>query len=376
VAEDPKSQDPADLPVDQSDDEITAPMPAVTDEAIAAAAPARITAPAAARPSGEFDLPAEPPPPAATTAPAAERPDAFEPLDGRDPLGSDPFGVGFDLPADPTQLPPGIERAPRPERPAGARPSGEYGMPAIDGPDGDITTSPTQRAVTSFDLGASDARLKLPETAPSPWKDPPLAEGATESQTIQLTEIVPPEKPEAEDRPPKLVHPVYLSQPAVKAPEKDLSRRRFVLRGGLAVVAVGAGLHAFGRRPVAPGQGDPKPATFGERAFRTLIAAFETILESPEAARRAALQTDLQYGRLGQMASWTFADDLFKLEFVPGGPFEGRRFSRMDREQRRAVLDRWRGSRMVSRRRTQATLERLARYFWVAHGLRGLVEGG
>ena len=260
-------------------------------------------------------------------------------------------------------------------------------IPAIvlpEEPDADISTSPTHRAITAFDLGASDHALKMPAAKPAPWSSqtlPIAAQLERAGVTGQTGENALPEEELAEteegDEEPELVKPVYLDQSTPdEREEQAISRRRFVARGAAILVAAGFGIQAWGRRPMPGGDLGYKPAVFEEADFRTMHRAFEALLGDQEAAGQAASQADLHFARSTASARKQLRSDLALLELGPRHVFDGRRFSRLDPERARAVLEGWRTSSLSSRRRLHADLSRLARYCWATHPARATEAGG
>ena len=252
-------------------------------------------------------------------------------------------------------------------------------IPAIgvpEGPDSDISTSPNQRAITAFDLGASDHALKMPVAKPAPWTEQaepiPLRLERAGLAAATGDHALPDdeddgggEREDDADAPPELVKPIYLDQtdPDERA-AKAISRRRFVARGAAVLVAAGVGMHAWGRRPMSEGDLGYRPAVFEDSDFRTLFRAFEALLGDREAASQAASRVDLLYARLSPAARAELVDDLGLLELGPRHVLDGRRFSRLGPDRARAVLDGWRTSSLGSRRRIHADLQRLARFCW------------
>lgn len=256
-------------------------------------------------------------------------------------------------------------------------------IPAIvtpEEPDADISTSPSQRAVTAFDLGDSDHALKMPAPPPAPWT--PTAESIAvrlEKAGVVTTgdHALPEDDVEGggEDDAPELVKPVYVKQTDPdEEQERAISRRRFIARAGAAVLAAGVGLHAWGRRPMPGGDLGYRPSVFEDGSFRTLFRAFEALLGGEEDAARAASQADLHFARYGAGPRDALVADLSLLELGPRGLLDSRRFSRLDPERAAAVLERWRTSPVQARRRVHADLTRLARHCWATHP--ATLEGG
>lgn len=242
----------------------------------------------------------------------------------------------------------------------------------------DRTTAPNQRAVTAFDIGTVNGRLANRPAVPQPWTagaEPiplrleragvtvPSGEHALPSDDVQ------PEPGEDTPEPPRQAWVSRLEDPARH--ERMLSRRRMLVRSGTALFAAGAFLHAWGRRPLAAPRGRFRPGAFEPGAWRTLARAFEAVLDDEAAAGSAARQADLLYARLGEAARREIEQGLVSLEFWPGGVLDCRRFCRLDRAGAREVLERWRTSPVEARRRTAATLQRLARYAWAAQAADG-----
>ena len=248
-------------------------------------------------------------------------------------------------------------------------------IPAIqmpDGPDADLSTSPNQRAITSFDLGQSDHALKLPPATPTPWTEDvePIAIRLEKAGVTGATgeHLVPFDGDADEPEEPELVKPIFLDQtdPDERS-ERSISRRRFMARVGAVVVATGVGMHAWGRRPIPVETLGYKPSGLDEVHFRTLYSAFRALLGEDEAASRASSQADLRHARLGPVARQALEADLTLLEFGPRGLFDGRRFSRLGPDKADRVLQGWRTSRIAARRRIHADMTRLARFCWATH---------
>jgi len=260
---------------------------------------------------------------------------------------------------------------------------GDQDLPSIDSasnipaigapgePESDISTSPNQRAVTAFDLGASDHALKLPITSPDPWT--PTSESIPirleKAGIVTTGDHALPEEPvdQEEDEAPELVKPVWAPADPVEQDQRAISRRRFIARGAAAAVAAGVGLHVWGRRPMSGSELGYRPSVFEDADFRTLFQAFEALLGDQEAAARAASQADLHFARHGAGPRDAIVADLRLLELGPRGLLQNRRFSRLSPEQARAVLEAWRTSRIDARRRIHGDLTRLARHCWATH---------
>jgi len=257
-------------------------------------------------------------------------------------------------------------------------------LEAIEIPE-DVSTTPTMRAVTDFDLGL---RNLAPQDSPSTWagssarvEDNVSADELEELEGMQITQqtgappVVPPDGSliPAEDLPPAREAPKYVTRPAIAMPTPQVaSRRRFLRNALFAVGGTAVAWNLWGRRPVPVADIGFRPAALTATEFQTLTHAFEAILGDRQAALEAAATADINLQRLGKSSTTRLAADLKVLEFSPRGPVDGRRFSRLSAGAAAGVLRDWGQSRLANRRRIHADLQYLARYSWASRPASGL----
>ncbi len=142
----------------------------------------------------------------------------------------------------------------------------------------------------------------------------------------------------------------------------DPSRRRFLQTGALFGAASVLGWQVWGRRPATFDV--PAPRALPVARFATLITAFDVFLGDRDAAEAAAVELDLFLSGDGadQVAELSLALGL--LEFAPGGFFDTRRFSALDRDAAAAVLEPWATSSLAVRRQIHSALRKAARFIW------------
>ena len=137
---------------------------------------------------------------------------------------------------------------------------------------------------------------------------------------------------------------------------RALTRRGFL--GGGALLALGwAAAFAFGHRPL----GATASPFLGSAARRTLVKAFEAILPSLEDAEIAADGVDGFLAEGDPVPAGQLWMALVLLEHTGGlGPLQIHRFSRLDLEQRRAVLAAWQTSAIGLQRQVFAAVRKAA----------------
>ena len=140
------------------------------------------------------------------------------------------------------------------------------------------------------------------------------------------------------------------------------SRRRFLAGGLFGLAAVGL-WQFWGRRRLAGPP--PTAAALTPAQLRTLEAAFVELLDSPADGRRAAADLDAFLADDPEQAA-LMGLALTLLEHAPAGPLRARRFCRLDREGRAAVLLAWQDSRLGVRRQVHSSLRQAARFIHFA----------
>lgn len=142
----------------------------------------------------------------------------------------------------------------------------------------------------------------------------------------------------------------------------ETSRRRFLKTGALFGVAATVGWQVWGRRPAA--RDVPSPRALASGRFATLVVAFDVLLADREAAEAAALELDsfLAGDGADQLAELSLA--LTLVEFAPGGFFDTRRLSALDRDAAAAVLEPWASSSLAVRRQIHSALRKASRFIW------------
>ncbi|MEZ4241138.1 MAG: hypothetical protein R3F59_34260 [Myxococcota bacterium] len=161
-------------------------------------------------------------------------------------------------------------------------------------------------------------------------------------------------------------------------PVPGLSRRH-LLGGGLLLAAGYVAAHAVGHRPVGGPAG--RALSVGPRA--TLQAALEAQLprDAPVAAITADVDRFLAAGDPVVLGQLDVA--LLLLEHLGGaGPIGFRRFTRLDRDARVAVLERWRVAAFGPKRQIAGAVRRIALFsyysrpaVWPAIGYDGPLVG-
>jgi len=235
------------------------------------------------------------------------------------------------------------------------------------------STARSMRSVTAFDLASQPNHRALPDTD-SPeevWasnKSLRLEDHAPDHEELRVPSGVDLEDelgPEM-DEPPK-PRPRYVTQAAAPAPTPaQLSRRRVLRWSAIAGVGGLVGWQAWGRRPVALTI-DFKPSVLTRKEFGTLLHACEAMLGDADAAARAAMAADQRFQWLGADASARLSANLRSLEMGAGGLLDSRRFSRLDVEEARELLQEGAGSSLAARRRVSAELDYIARWYWASH---------
>lgn len=136
---------------------------------------------------------------------------------------------------------------------------------------------------------------------------------------------------------------------------RALTRRGFL--GGGALLALGwVAAFAFGHRPLGA-----TASSFLGSARRTLVSAFEAILPSLDDAEIAADGVDSFLATGDPVPAGQLWMALVLLEHTGGvGPLQIHRFSRLDVEQRRAVLASWQTSSVGLQRQVFAAVRKAA----------------
>jgi hypothetical protein len=245
-------------------------------------------------------------------------------------------------------------------------------------PEEDEGTGASVQSITDFDIASTISQRALQTVEPKPadlWEGGHQSVADVEPNHIDLSAELDPETgarreselgPEIEEKTPEKPH--YYTRPgsAPLSPEQ-VSRRKLLRNAALAVSGAVVGWNVFRRRPMPALDLAVKPAAITPIDFATLQWAFEAILGDPTAAARAASEADLRMQRLGPGPSERLARNLGRLEMGATGMIDGRRFTRLDLEEAREVLDAWGRSSLPTRRRIRAELEHLARWGWASH---------
>ena len=145
-------------------------------------------------------------------------------------------------------------------------------------------------------------------------------------------------------------------------PMSGLSRRQ-LLGGGALLGAAWLSVHVLGHRSM--GQLD---SPFLGEARHTLDAVFEVLLP-PEADQRSlAAGVDRFMADSNPVTAEQFRMALLVLEHAGGAsPVRTTRFSRRSVEERRAILERWRTSRIGVKRQIYQGMHKVTFFTWYSH---------